>query len=70
MAFTNYLLQASLVVPACLVFGWFDTVTPSRGLLLALLVMAIQIPFSVWWLRRFDYGPVEFLWRNVTYGRR
>jgi len=70
MAFTNYLLQASLVVPACLVFGWFDTVTPSRGLLLALVVMAIQIPFSIWWLRRFDYGPVEFLWRNVTYGRR
>lgn len=70
MAFTNYLLQASLVVPACLVFGWFDTVTPSRGVLLALAVMAIQIPFSVWWLRRFDYGPVEMLWRNVTYGRR
>jgi uncharacterized protein len=70
MAFTNYLLQASLVVPACLAFGWFDTVTPTRGLLLALAVMAIQIPFSIWWLRRFDYGPVEFLWRNVTYGRR
>jgi uncharacterized protein len=70
MAFTNYLLQASLVVPACLVFGWFDTVTPSRGVLLALAVMVIQIPFSVWWLRRFDYGPVEMLWRNVTYGRR
>jgi uncharacterized protein len=70
MAFTNYLLQALLVVPACLVFGWFDTVTPSRGLLLALAVMAIQIPFSIWWLKRFDYGPVEFLWRNVTYGRR
>jgi uncharacterized protein len=70
MAFTNYLLQATLVVPACLLLGWFDTVTPTRGLLLALAVMAIQIPFSVWWLRRFDYGPVEFIWRTVTYGRR
>jgi len=70
MAFTNYLLQASLVVPACLVFGWFDTVTPSRGVLLALAVMSIQIPFSVWWLNRFEYGPVELLWRNATYGRR
>jgi uncharacterized protein len=70
MAFTNYLLQASLVVPACLVFGWFDTITPSRGVLLALAVMSVQIPFSIWWLRRFEYGPMELLWRNATYGRR
>ncbi len=70
MAFTNYLLQALVIVPACLVFGWFDAVTPTRGLLLALAVAAIQIPFSVWWLRRFEYGPVERLWRAATYGRR
>jgi uncharacterized protein len=68
MAFTNYLLQGLLVVPVCLAFSLFDTVTPTRGLLLALGVMAIQIPFSVWWLNRFEYGPVEWLWRRVTYG--
>jgi uncharacterized protein len=68
MAFTNYLLQGLLVVPVCLAFGLFDTVTPTRGLLLALGVMAIEIPFSVWWLNRFEYGPVEWLWRRVTYG--
>jgi len=68
MAFTNYLLQGLLVVPVCLAFGLFDAVSPTRGLLLALGVMAIQIPFSVWWLGRFEYGPVEWLWRRVTYG--
>lgn len=68
MAFTNYLLQGLLVVPVCLVFGLFDSVTPTGGLLLALGVMAIQIPFSVWWLGKFEYGPVEWLWRRVTYG--
>jgi uncharacterized protein len=70
MAFTNYLLQALLIVPLCLVFGWFDAVTPTRGLALAAGVAAIQIWFSVRWLRRHDYGPVESLWRTVTYGRR
>jgi uncharacterized protein len=70
MAFSNYLLQALLVVPACLAFGWFDHVTPSGGLLLAFAVMAVEIPFSVWWLKGHEYGPVEFLWRSVAYGSR
>lgn len=68
MAFTNYLLQGLIVVPVCLAVGLFDSVTPTRGLLLALGVMAIQIPFSVWWLGKFEYGPIEWLWRRVTYG--
>jgi uncharacterized protein len=68
MAFTNYLLQALIVVPVCLAFDLFDAITPTRGLLLAIGVMAIEIPFSVWWLARFEYGPVEFLWRTATYG--
>ena len=70
MAFTNYLIQAVIVVPICLLFGLFDAITPTRGLLLALAVAAIQIPFSVWWLNRFEYGPVEWLWRRATYGAR
>jgi uncharacterized protein len=70
MAFTNYLIQALIVVPVCLFFGLFDAITPTRGLLLALGVTAIEIPFSVWWLARFEYGPVEWLWRQATYGAR
>ena len=69
MAFTNYLVQAVLVVPACLALGLFDAVTPTRGVLLALGVAAIEVPCSVWWLRRHAYGPVEWAWRAVTYGR-
>jgi len=68
MAFTNYLLQAAIVVPVCLALGLFDAVTPTRGLLLALTVAALEIPFSVWWLRRFRYGPIEWLWRRAAYG--
>jgi uncharacterized protein len=70
MAFSNYLIQALIVVPICLLFGLFDAITPTRGLLLALGVTAIEIPFSVWWLTRFEYGPVEWLWRRATYGAR
>jgi uncharacterized protein len=70
MAFTNYLIQALIVVPTCLLLGLFDAITPTRGLLLALGVTAIEIPVSVWWLARFEYGPVEWLCRRATYGAR
>ena len=69
MTFTNYLLQAAIVVPVCLALGLLDAVTPTRALLLASAVGLIQVSFSVWWLRRFRYGPVEWAWRRATYGR-
>ena len=30
-------------------------------------VFALQIPMSWWWLQRFQFGPVEWLWRSLTY---
>lgn len=68
MALTNYLLQAALIVPVCLVFGLFDRFTPSTALLLALGVLALQTSFSLVWLRHFDFGPAEWAWRYLTYG--
>ena len=69
MALTNYLLQAALIVPLCLAFDLFDRFTPLTALLLALAVLALQAGFSVAWLRRFDFGPAEWVWRRLTYGR-
>jgi uncharacterized protein len=37
------------------------------GLALTLAVFALQIPLSWWWLRRFQFGPVEWVWRSLTY---
>ena len=33
----------------------------------AVLFFAIQIVFCVWWAKRFRYGPMEWLWRGLTY---
>jgi uncharacterized protein len=68
MALTNYLLQSMLIIPACVVFGLFDNITPRLGLLLALCVWLIQVPASVWWLKRFRFGPAEWVWRSLSYG--
>ncbi|HEY0461979.1 MAG TPA: DUF418 domain-containing protein [Pyrinomonadaceae bacterium] len=69
MALTNYIWQAALIVPVCIGFRLFDTITPVSGLILALGVAVLQIPFSVWWLKHFEFGPIEWFWRRLTYGR-
>lgn len=69
MALTNYLLQSVLLVPVCIALNLFDRVTPTLGLLMALGVWALQVPGSVWWLKRFQFGPAEWVWRRLTYGR-
>lgn len=67
MSLTNYLLQSMIIVPICIAFDLYDRVTPSFGLLLALLVAVVQVPASVVWLRHFRFGPAEWIWRSITY---
>ncbi len=31
------------------------------------LVIALQVVFCTWWLSKFRYGPMEWLWRAITY---
>ena len=33
----------------------------------ALVIFAVQVAFSHWWLARFRFGPAEWLWRSLTY---
>jgi uncharacterized protein len=71
MALSNYLLQ-SLVCTTLFYgygFGLFGQVGPAPGLLLTIVIYTLQIPLSHWWLRRFQFGPVEWLWRTLSYGR-
>jgi len=64
-ALSNYLFQS---VACTLIFyghglGLFGDLERAQQLLVVLLVWAIQLPASLWWVRRFHYGPVEWLWR-------
>lgn len=72
MPLTNYLGQT--LVATTLFYGWgfgyFGKVGPALALLIAFgIYFVIQVPLSVWWLRRFEFGPLEYLWRTLTYGR-
>ncbi|NNG25876.1 DUF418 domain-containing protein [Telluria aromaticivorans] len=68
MALTNYLTQS--VVASTFFFGYgFGNWGMSRveQMLFVVVLAAAQIVFSHVWLSRFRYGPMEWLWRAVTY---
>ncbi|GMT98784.1 DUF418 domain-containing protein [Corallococcus caeni] len=71
MALTSYLMQS--VMSLCLYDGWglglIARTPPSRTVLFCAVLFAGQLAFSHWWLARFRFGPVEWLWRSLTYGR-
>ena len=72
MACTNYLGQSVLgiVIFYGIGFGLGNRVGLLGTELIALGVYALQIAISCLWLRHFRFGPVEWIWRMLTYGQR
>ncbi|MEL0553870.1 MULTISPECIES: DUF418 domain-containing protein YeiB [Enterobacteriaceae] len=66
MALTNYLLQTLICTTIFYRFGLFMQFDRLHLLALVLPVWAINITFSLMWLRYFRQGPVEWLWRQLT----
>ena len=68
LALTNYLAQTLICLAIYYVGGLFGSFRPALGLLIAVIIFVTQIAFSTLWLRRYRFGPVEWLWRSLTYG--
>lgn len=71
MALTNYLFTG--FVAAFIGFQWglglYGKMFPAMGLLIVVGLLPVQMFFSRWWLRHFQFGPVEWIWRYWTYGQ-
>jgi uncharacterized protein len=69
MGLTSYLMQA--LIGTWLLFSYGLALLGNFGAsvwaAISLMVFILQIIFSKWWLGRFQYGPVEWLWRSLTY---
>jgi len=72
LALTNYLSQTVFAVAAFygIGLGLMGRVGPVWWPLIVVAVITMQLAFSRWWLERFAFGPLEWLWRQATYGRR
>lgn len=71
MALSNYLLQ-TLMATALMYWwglGWFGQVSRVEQIGLVAILFIAQVVFSALWLRAFRFGPFEWLWRVLTYGR-
>jgi len=73
MTLTNYVVQNIL---GLLLFSGFGLGLVMRHLsygvfmLIALAIYVAQIYFSKWWLSRYYFGPLEWLWRQLSYGKK
>jgi len=63
---SNYLLQSAIGTG---IIARLGPVHPPGGFVLTLLVFGLQLAASARWLARFRFGPVEWLWRSLAYGR-
>lgn len=70
MALTNYLMHSIICVVLSYGFGlalWWR-IGASTAMAIAAPIVVLQIPLSAWWLSRFRFGPIEWIWRRLTYG--
>lgn len=72
MALTNYITQSLI---CSLVFyghglGLFERVGGAGQVAVVAAIWALQLAWSPWWLARFRFGPLEWLWRSLTYMKR
>ncbi len=71
MALSNYLFHSLVFVFVFYSYGLglYGKVGPLGGVALAVPIFAVQLLLSVWWMRRFRFGPMEWFWRTLTYGK-
>jgi len=72
MALTNYLAQSILCALLFYGFGFglYGRLTGYQLYGVVAGIWALEIAWSLWWLRRFQIGPFEWVWRSLTYRRR
>ncbi|KFN44825.1 DUF418 domain-containing protein [Arenimonas oryziterrae] len=68
MALTNYLTQSLIGTTVFYGYGLgYWGIGRAWQVVFVFTVFALQIAFSHWWLSKFRYGPMEWLWRAITY---
>ncbi len=71
MPLTNYLLHT--VVHVAIFYGvglgLYAKIPPAATVAVTLVMYGSFILLSVWWMKHFRFGPAEWIWRTLTYGK-
>jgi uncharacterized protein len=71
MSLTTYLTQSLISITLFYHFGFglYGRATYPEMFAITVVVFALQMAVSSWWLRRFRFGPAEWAWRSIAYMR-
>jgi len=71
LALTNYLFHGFVI--AAFTYQWglglYGEMGPFWGLMAVFAIFPLMVIASSWWIARFQFGPIEWLWRTLTYGK-
>ena len=69
MALTNYLMHSVILTTVFYGYGLglYGSVPRAAQMLFVVAVIGLQLWYSPLWLERYRFGPVEWLWRSVSY---
>jgi uncharacterized protein len=70
MAVTNYLMQSVITSFLFIGLAWYNQLERHQLYYVVFSIWAFQLVLSPIWLRYFRFGPVEWLWRYLTYLKR
>lgn len=69
MALTNYIMHSLILTSIFYGYagGWYGEISRAPQMLIVLAIVLLQIPLSSLWLKHYQFGPLEWLWRSLTY---
>jgi uncharacterized protein len=67
MAITNYLMHSAICLVLFIFMRWYGELERHQLYYVVFAVWAVQLVFSPLWLKAYKFGPVEWLWRSLTY---
>jgi uncharacterized protein len=69
MGLTTYLCGTvfGAITFFCYGFGLIGHIGVTISVVLAIIFFVLQIHFSNWWLSKYQFGPIEWLWRSLTF---
>ncbi|MCG5101995.1 DUF418 domain-containing protein [Oceanobacillus alkalisoli] len=68
-ALSNYIFQSliSFILFYGIGFGLYGSVAPSVSVFIVVVIFSLQVLASKWWLSRYRFGPLEWVWRSLNY---
>lgn len=69
MAVTNYLMHSAICLVLFVILGWYNQLERHQLYYVVAAICAGQLILSPLWLSAFRFGPVEWLWRSLTYAK-